>query len=159
MFTTNVLPDPYDFGPPPKNLAGNGRYNSAGKPVLYLASTVAGVAAELERHRQNGMLLFYQSLSIDLQSLYIADLAADSMPFFQIIFDYSELERDPEKYFKSQVLAELISQAGFDGFLAPGVRGSKNKLYKNLVLFDPESQWRKWIDTSNLPKLIELPNL
>lgn len=155
LFTTDSVTDPFEFGPPPKAIAGHGRYNPAGKSALYLASTVAGVAAELERHRHDGMYLFCQSLSVDLQSLKVADLAADSMPIFQICFDYSELERDAEKYFKSQVLAELISRAGFHGFLVPGVRGSKENRYQNLVLFDPELQWREWIDASNPPQLVE----
>ena len=76
------------------------------------------------------------------------------------MFDYSEIERDPNKYFKSQILAELISKSGFNGFLVPGVRGSIENRYNNLVLFDPNLQWRQWVDVSSPPRHVEaLPNI
>ena len=156
LFTTDSVTDPFEFGPPPRTDAGHGRYNAAGNSALYLASTVVGVAAELARHRRDGMYLFCQSFSVALQALRVANLAAaDIMPIFKICFDYSEQELAPEKYFKSQVLAELISCAGFNGFLVPGVRGFKENRYQNLVLFDPGLQWREWVDSSRPPQLVE----
>lgn len=157
LFTIATVTDSYAFGPPPREVAGHGRYNPKGQAMLYLASTVCGVAAELARHRREGMQLFCQRFSVDLDALKVADLrATENIPIFQICFDYSERERDSARYFKSQILAESIAMAGFNGFLVPGVRGTKENRYHNLVIFEPEAQWRGWVVVTSPPDLVAM---
>ena len=48
----------------------------------------------------------------------------------------------PNDYSYSQLVADLVRGAGFDGMLVPGVRGTGGA-YRNLVIFEPRC-WRDW---------------
>jgi hypothetical protein len=155
VFACTQVTDPYEFGPPPAPCSTHGRYNRAGRPALYLATTVSGVVAELDRHQSDGSSLFCQRFSLDSRGLNIADLSRnDCSQTLAITFDYSELEREPTSYFKSQVLADSVERGGFDGMLVPGVRGSNENRYYNIVILGPGVRWAEWLDLEWVPQRI-----
>jgi len=113
--------------------------------VLYLATTPEGVRLEIAG---SGAPVFLQVYRIDFGTLRIADLAATSVTeFLKAAFDQAEMSMYANfgrpDYLFSQLLAELVSDAGYDGMLVPGVRGHHRCRYENLVLFRPDG-WQEW---------------
>lgn len=43
----------------------------------------------------------------------------------------------------SRFFAQLVSSAGFDGMIVPGVRGDPRRRYRNVVIFNPVD-WQHW---------------
>ena len=131
------------MGPPPKKHSREGRYNQSGEVVLYLASTIAGVRLELRTDH----VCVQEYLLGDLR---IADLTSDQLPGrLKAAFELAENagvdgRGGPANFDLPHFLSEAISNAGYKGFLVPGVRGSVSSRYSNLVVFDPESRWRDW---------------
>ena len=134
-----------DFGPPPADKAAAGRYNHAGSPALYLATTPAGVCAELAG-RDIGSSLYCQQYQIDPNQLQVLDMSALSLKdIVRIVFDYTEHSSAPGGSLHSRLLASAISALGHDGMIVPGVRGSRQNRYSNLVVFEPSERWRDWV--------------
>jgi hypothetical protein len=158
IFSASTITDPFEFGPPPRGIAPQGRYNREGGPVLYLSTTIAGVAAEMNRYQRKDSHLHCQRFMLDMNNLAVAELSRDDCaPILAITFDYSELERDPAKYFRSQGLAEVVERCGFDGMLVPGVRGSNDNRYHNLVMLGASDRWKQWVDKDELPSRVPPP--
>lgn len=138
------------MGPPPKvrpwaalrhsNRKG-GRYNSPGSAVLYLASTVEGVRAELGSMR----LCTQEYRPVGLE---VVDLTNPSSDRLGAAFDLAEsvgvTGRGPATYGFSQFLGMVLRWSGADGLLVPGVRGDASNRYTNLVILRPEPGWTTW---------------
>lgn len=54
----------------------------------------------------------------------------------------------------SQLIAQLVADAGFEGMRVAGERGSDGVWYANLVLFDPADRWTDWVRADVLPHVI-----
>jgi hypothetical protein len=140
-----------EFGPPPQELCSAGRYNMPGQPVLYLASSDDGVRSEVQV--PPGRVLMSQGFFVPTD-LRIADLTNNSIdPFIANAFDRAE-HMESAEYFRSNVLAQLVSRQ-FQAMLVPGVRGSRQNRYSNLVVFSPEELWRRWLNPSSAPRKLE----
>ena len=149
LFRARPLDDSIDgweqMGPPPVGRAPTGRYNRAGRSVLYLSTSEEGARLEV----QGGRLCF-QQYSIDSSRLRIADVAsAQASNLLHAAFDLAESacvpgRTGPANYAFSQFLARRLCRYGFDAFIVPGVRGNGTIRYQNLVLFHPEGKWRSW---------------
>jgi RES domain-containing protein len=149
-----------EMGPPRKEYSREGRYNLSGTVVLYLASTIAGVRLEL--HTDDVCEQEYL-----LGGLKIADLTSDQLPGrLKAAFELAENadvdnRGGPTNFDLPHFLSNAISNAGYEGFLVPGVRGAVSSRYSNLVVFDPEPRWQDWSRRSVGFKALsgeELPN-
>lgn len=135
-----------EMGPPPATHTTHGRYNSAGSPVLYLSTTMDGVAAELASPRAEPLAM--QEYEIPSVKLQIADLASPACSdLIHAVMDLAESSdidgRTAEATGKfSRFVADCVRQAGFDGMLVPSVRGIGGN-YKNVVVFSPRD-WKEW---------------
>jgi RES domain-containing protein len=133
------------MGPPEASYALGGRYNQPGQPVLYLATSRLGVQLEIPKYDST---LCIQTYRIDTGALRIADLTSPTISdLLKAAFDLAEASNyadyGRQDFALSQLLAEFVRGAGFDGMLVPGVRGARQHQYCNLVLFRP-AQWEEW---------------
>src|SRR5262249_54903053 len=110
---------------------------------LYLSSSPAGVRAEVAARR-----ICIQEYCF--RGARIVDLTRDDVSnLICSAFDLAESAgvdgRDgPNTYAFSQFLASILAFRRVDGFLVPGVRGTANHAYSNLVVFRPRARWRSW---------------
>jgi len=154
-------PLPHHFGPPPPEHTYAGRYNIAGKPVLYLCTTKYGVAYEKQEDSNPIKDLFCQEYLLDLAVLRIADFADPNLDnFIQIVFDYTEYgirdnKINKDEYPFSQAVATIVWEKGFSGMLVPGVRGTPERRYQNIVIFNPEKIWKEFANMDMEPECID----
>lgn len=159
----DMFPRPlqHHFGPPPLELTEAGRYNIAGEPVLYLCTTNYGVAYEKQEDSNPIRDLFCQEYILDLSVLRLADFADPKLDnFIQIVFDYAENgirggNIDKSEYLFSQVVAATVEKKGFSGMLVPGVRGTPEHRYQNVVIFKPEIIWKQFVNMDLEPVCID----
>lgn len=150
-------PLPHHFGPPPPELTEAGRYNYAGEPVLYLCTTAYGVAYEKHEDCKSIKDLFCQEYILDISRLNLADFSHPSLDnFIQIVFDYAENglrggNVDRGDYIFSQIVGAIVKQCGFSGMSVPGVRGNPERLYQNIVIFNPEAIWEQAVNKDVKP--------
>ena len=137
-----------DMGPPPKDKTVSNRYSGNRVPALYLSTTCFGVVCEIARHKKSDNLLFIHKYIIKQNCLKIADVVTGTDDFVAMAFAKSELNENAQEYWRSQILAEMVSGAGFDGILAPGVRASRIERYNNVVIFD-NANWINWVDINS----------
>lgn len=139
------IPSSLQMGPPPSGHAGPGRYNVAGRPVLYLCDSVEGVLREVE---DDGRATWIQQFSVNPTDLNLIDtrLSTDSA-FANQVFWFAESSdtriaggKPTFSQFVAQFMAELC-----DGMLVRGVRGEKGLHYSNIVLFRPMDNWQTWL--------------
>ena len=101
------------MGPPPPEVAPDGRYNRQNTSVLYLADSVEGVRLELSAPR-----LCVQEFRIDPSVLKIADLSSPLVPnVLAVAFDIAESSfvtgrAGRPDYAFSQLLATLYERLG-----------------------------------------------
>jgi hypothetical protein len=161
--SSNMVPRPMPshFGPPPKEKAEENRYNVAGKPVLYLASTREGVAYELRKDQQPIIDLLCQEYVVKIENIRLSDFSEPSLDnFIHITFDYAEHGMrsgriNKEDYVFSQVVANIVECQGYSGMIVPGVRGVRGHRYNNIVIFNPEDSWRLWVNDGKEPECID----
>lgn len=147
----DMLPTPSarHFGPPQKEKTKAGRYNKHGQPVLYLATSENGVLRELCLG-QPASDLYCQKFRLPPGKLQLADFSNHELAnFVHIAFDYAEYGLgsggvNDREYGFSQVLGEIVEAAGYEGMIVPGVRGTRDSRYLNIVLFSTES-WEEWV--------------
>jgi hypothetical protein len=149
-FPTNLTPVSEDFGPPPADLAGAGRYHVPGSPKLYLCSSLAGVVSELTRPGHEHQLWIQRFRSprllvlLDAGTFHEHSLAAAA--FWRV-----ESQRDRGlAYARLGPRLAAIASVRFDGMIVPGVR-SADEPYFNVVLFHPEPVWRDLLDCAICP--------
>ncbi len=137
-----------DMGPPPEGVTEGGRYDAPGSTVLYLCSRKDAVGLE----KPGEGVLYVQEYALPTETLAILDArpSPTGKPgFVDSVFDLAEsscLEgRTGRADFKfSRLVAQLVSEASFDGFKVPGVRGHREFWYSNLVIFRPGKAWQDW---------------
>lgn len=132
-----------DLGPSPA--PARGRYNWKGVSVLYTCTSVAGVVAELAPIRA-GETLWVQRLLLPAALTLMDARALPPRSFAAGAFWRVEhrRDRDGEPLALGPRLADLASEL-FEGFIVPGVRGTPDAHYANVVVFRPAEQWRQWI--------------
>lgn len=154
-------PLPHHFGPPPPEHTYAGRYNIVGKPVLYLCTTKYGVAYEKQEDSNPIKDLFCQEYLLNLSVLRLADFADPALNnFVQIVFDYAEYgirggKITKDGYLFSQAVAVIVGEKGFSGMLVPGVRGTPERRYQNIVIFNPETIWKEFVNMDMEPECID----
>ncbi len=135
------------MGPPPSNVASDGRYNRQGRPMLYLCDSEDGVRHEVGT---DGKSLCIQKYKVDLSAILLADLASPKLSnFVRAVFDLAESCKVPgrpgrQDYAFSHTVAKIVEGAGFDGIIVSGVRGNPSQQYRNVVIFRPGQLWRAW---------------
>lgn len=148
----NEIPTTAGLGPPPQCEASAGRYNKAKQPVLYLASTQDGVDLETRDSTQSHKPLYSQSFLIPAHNFKLVDCSNQNTdPLITMAFDCCE-RTSKDTYPKSQELAMLIKNAGYDGFITQGVHGSRKACYRNIIIFNYKD-WRNW--TIGSPGLLQ----
>jgi hypothetical protein len=136
-----------DMGPPPRGAAQGSRYAAPGIIVLYLCDSTEGVIKELPVPAGRG--LFFQDYEL-ATSIRLADFTDPQLSeFLKAVFDMAENSMvdgrvGPIGYGFSQVVAEIVREAGFEGMIVPGVRGHKDLRYRNVVVFEPGDNWLAW---------------
>jgi hypothetical protein len=138
-----------DMGPPPPGCCvGCGRYNRAGRPVLYLSSTRDG--ALRETRRGVSCAVYLQEYTIPVDEIRIADFASNAAPdFIHSVFDLTESacvkgRAGLDDFELGHRVTDLTADAGYDGMLVCGVLGNLGFQYTNVVVFDPAGRWRNW---------------
>jgi len=133
------------IGAPPPGVAGVGRLNRAGVPVLYLASKAYTALAEIRPHPGHYVSIGgFETLADRRMADFDPDIAAfsasdDRLDLFEIIQSLDRLMSAPVTpddkagYLLTQLLAEVLISRGFDGVryrssVSDGV---------NICLFDP----------------------
>lgn len=133
------------FGPPPSAVVSEGRFNHAGHPMLYAASSAAVAAAELG---QPGELSYVAELSIgsELTILDLVDIeeGAEGFELLEALAS-SALLLAPNvgkgwmkrQYVFSRFVADCAISAGFDA-----IRFGSTKLAKgsNIVILEPPQE-------------------
>lgn len=135
--------DTAEFGPPSASATPEGRYNHAGKPVLYLASDVDTCLLEVDSPADGA----YVAEAHILRPVRVLDLAADSLPsdILSALIASSLLSATPENrgwervgYAFSRFVADCARSSGYDGIKYPSVRAATGY---NLVLFQSGLRW------------------
>jgi hypothetical protein len=141
-----------DFGPPPPSKAPLGRYNARGTPVLYLADSVEGVEVEVPERDARRRWVQRFRLPPDLMILDARGLPHDS--FSAGVFWAMESHRAafPDSWLGVRI-AELLRER-FDGLWVPGVRGTDERRYGNVVVFAPGENWKSWVDLETPSRIV-----
>lgn len=129
-----------DFGPPPPAATREGRYNHAGRPVLYLADSKLTCWREM-REPSAGVAIAEISLSSELRILNLVKKLAVEHSIFQTLV-WSSLLSSPDEgegwkkphYAFTRFLADCATSAGFDAIRYPSVR---KDMGTNLVVLSP----------------------
>jgi hypothetical protein len=130
-----------DMGPG----TGAGRYSRVS--ALYLSDSVDGVLKELGA--PPGTKVFIQEYALSPASVRLADCSSVHVTdLVKAVFDMAESSDvkgrvGPSEVF-SQVVGQIIQEAGFEGMVVPGVRGIPGGQYRNIVVFDVNDRWQTW---------------
>lgn len=147
LFRGGEVPtDPLQFGPSPSRAAG--RYNQVSQPALYLGTSLAGLALEMEQYSEVGSN-FYVARYAPIEALELVDLSAPNI-HSALHHAFDRAERPTNDYEPGQLLAEVVRDLGIDGMIVPGVRGTIATRYTNVVVFRNQ-EWVSWIDSTYLP--------
>lgn len=136
-----------ELGAPPAPRATNGRLNRAGVSFLYLASNVETAAAEVRPHPGHvlslGAFIAKRPLKVAAFDVGIKDFSSSEgdLDLFGFLFttdtamSLPALPEDQMRYSITQLVADAVRQAGFDGvtFRSSVATG------QNLCVFRPES--------------------
>lgn len=140
------------FYTPPASKCGEGRYNHAGRPVLYLASQPKVAYAEIGKPK-DGCLVARVGIK-QLQT--ILDLADDRLPsdILQAVTASALLSAPSQKdgwekpeYTFSRFVADCAVSSGFTGLRYPSVAHPQAF---NLVLFPSEHDWNAVADIKEI---------
>jgi hypothetical protein len=154
---------PHDMGPPPKNIAKEGRLNSKGIPYLYLSTNEETAISEVRPWIGSEITLGYFKI---LEDLKIVDTSIDESKFYskyEIDLDseemrpisYSSTEKEKYiwgyinsafsrpmspseskfKYLPTQYLSEKFKTIGYDGI---AYKSSLSEKGHNICLFYPD---------------------
>jgi hypothetical protein len=139
---------------PPSTPSSENRYSLRNAAPLYSCLTERGVARELTA--QQGELVFVQRFLIPTDSARLLDLSqAEDGEFLNDVLFFAEIAsndvRSHASLLYTQILAELASEANFDGLIVRGVRGDDAVRYCNVVIFAPSAVWRTWCDQRWIP--------
>ena len=131
-----------------------GRYSRLGECMLYLSDSEEGVLRELNAWHVEG-IPYVMRYRLPLDKLNIADFTMiPDDHFVAAVFSKAEEcnvgGRGSNSNVFSQLVAELV-MAHFDGMRIPGVRGSRNFHYNNVVVFHPDPDWRDWLEQETTP--------
>lgn len=147
QFDVGYIPQSMEMGPPPSTRTPHtpNRYNTEMSRAMYLCASEYAVRNEVpDRH---GRELWIQDFLVPPSSLRIADLRiseCSQLLNHAMWFAENAGEDGAAPLSFSQRIAELITRQ-FDGFVAPGVRGSPFKEYDNVVLLAHLHEWQSWL--------------
>lgn len=161
-FDPSMTPQSDDMQPPPPGArTPGGRYDRPREPALYLSTSEAGVRQELNWWDGPGDS-WVQHFRIPTTDLVIADFTiAPPDHFVTAVFVLAEAAKVPARedveYVFSQTVGELVAER-WDGMMIPGVRGAPGTQYRNVVLFKPNPEWRRWLAPGEAPyRLLDAP--
>lgn len=146
------------YAPPPAQYVGEGRFNHAGTPMLYLASSAEVAAAEIGMPDEPCLVAELELLQkMNLLDLVELDEEAKNYELMQALA-CSALLSAPHvgsgwlrrQYVFSRFVADCARSAGFD---AIRYGSTKNSSGTNIVLLDPTS------DFASLAVLVEVKEL
>jgi RES domain-containing protein len=131
------------FDAPPASMLREGRYNHAGKPVLYLASDERTCWDECRKPKTKFFILEF-SVQSPLLLLNFSDF--DQLSDLSSALIYSSLMSSPTdsdswnrpEYILTRFVADSARAAGVDGIIYPSCRDSSGD---NIVLLD-SSKWK-----------------
>jgi hypothetical protein len=132
-----------DFDAPPESMVREGRYNAAGKPVLYLASDERTCWEECRKPRKQ---FFIAEFSVKSPLLLLNFSDFDELSNLLSALIYSSLLSSatnsdgwnrPE-YILTRFVADCAKAAGVDGIVYPSCRDASGD---NVVLLNP-SKWK-----------------
>lgn len=141
-----------EFLPPPKSKCREGRYNHAGKPVLYLASSHKVAFMEVGEP-ERGVLV--ASVSIN-DPLRILDLTTEELPsdLLRAITASSLLSAptsgegwDKPEYRFSRFVADCARHAGYSAIMYPSIADASGM---NLVVLAPLSTWTDLMEVRDI---------
>lgn len=144
-FSDGYSPTSAEMGPPAVSDARANRYNKPNESTLYLCESQEAIANE---PIAGGGQLWVQRFLLPTDRLAIPDfssLRADD--FASKAFWFAELAGNDGVAVKrcfSQLVASLVRKQ-FDGMRVPGVRGSNDTSYSNVVVFCAEARWKPWL--------------
>ncbi len=151
-FKNGEVPSWQQMGPPPEISCVEGRYNQPQKPALYLCENIKAVMREPIKGNDP---LWVQKYLLPMKSLKIGDFRTErSREFISQVLWFAEHAGEATNtcsFSFSQFIAKLVMEK-FDGMLVPGVRGSSEFRYYNIVILRRLDEWETWVD-----KIIE-PN-
>jgi RES domain-containing protein len=132
----------HDFNSPPASVVREGRYNHAGRPVLYLASDERTCWEECRRPKSRFFVMEFSVQSL-LLLLNFSDF--DELSNLLSALIYSSLMSNPTEsdgwsrpeYVLTRFVADCARAAGVDGIVYPSCQDSGGD---NVVLLDP-SKW------------------
>jgi hypothetical protein len=143
------VPDPRDFGPPPPPGRTQTRYNRAGNSALYLADSEYGVRREMVHWAIRGTPYaqkFVIPVGATLRIANFTETSADDL--ITAVFGVAENENvhglGAAAYDFSNAVADIV-RSKFDGMRVPGCRGEYPQVYHNIVLFNPDGRWERWL--------------
>ena len=134
-----------ELGPPKPNITTEGRYNHAGKPVLYLSSDVETCFLEVGEPSKG---IYVAKINL-LNQLKILDFLLDELDSDVLkSLIVSSLLSAPDTndgwlkpaYIFSRFVSDCANHAGFDGIKYPSVRSTNGY---NLVVFNNSLDWKK----------------
>ncbi|MTI70526.1 MAG: RES domain-containing protein [Firmicutes bacterium] len=141
-YEKNIDYEESDFSHPPKSKTKEGRYNHAGKPVIYLGDQVETCFCEL-RKPQEGLAVAEISIKNELKVL---DLIENSLVEKSVLntIVWSSLMSSPVEgegwykphYIFTRFVADCAIDAGFDAIKYPSVRFGEGY---NLVLLESQT--------------------
>lgn len=141
--------DPLEFGPAPSR--PQNRYNRAGQSALYLGMDVPGLGAEMAEQAKPGEHYYYARY-LPVDSLSLVDLS-DASAHAALHLAFDRAERLDLNYESAQRLADVVRELHIDGIIVPGVRGTIDYHYSNVVIFNC-ADWAMWVDPSHPPELL-----
>jgi len=144
------------IGPSPK--PKDNRYSVEGEHCLYLIDDWNFLCKELA----TSSLLIQKYDNIPFENIRLGDLSSENKALdnsLALSFQRAESgrtaagynfegvlqQKGQSKYLVSQLLASSFKNAGWDGFLIPGIQGGSGSHYRNLTIWgDALDNWRKW---------------
>ena len=140
-----------EMGAPPSKVAGPGRLNSEGMPVLYVATTIDTAISEVRpwKGAEVSVAEMITTKTLTLISLKPAneiftidegeknaENLLDSLIIGMLYFSSPNHAADKLAYLPTQYIAQKIRDLDIDGVLYPS---ALSKYGENIVLFDPTS--------------------
>lgn len=149
------------ISPTPKEYAQNNRYSKKNERAFYLIDNPKFIKDEIgitewieQKYIINPIthklkLVNITSSNIELHNdlAHIFKISESGKSSTGIDFEKISKENYDNKYLISQFIANLFKQYEWDGLVIPGVHGSSEEHYNNIVIFEKTLDgWHEWCD-------------
>lgn len=136
-------PNFISLGPPPAEHTSEGRFNHAGKPVFYAATTPEVAFAEIGAPDDGGYIAEVELI----EPLKVFDVSDEALSddVLRAVFASALVSAPPAgvgwakpEYVFSRFVADCAFQAGFDAIIYPSAREPKGR---NVAVFRKDKEW------------------